>query len=554
MGLWLSLLLALPCRAATGPYAGLTVAVTLTDHTKASLRELSEYYRTKAAHRIRPDIDTAAHFFFEATEVFSRHFKAALKSDAPEDAARAGADLIALLDVDAAAVKPWGKPAKARVRMGARFLTPDEKPIGKVAAESVTEPFIDGRVTVRDDLYREFEASLKGAVTDFEEALRASPELQAYAARVVPAGPSAPPAAGRALHSDVDEAAHRLPADADRLAVLVASESRFAERDAQAVRAQLLGMGFSSDNILMLTGTSARRKDLLAALNGWLPAKASPASTVLFFYAGPAAELPLSRVLESLDALKTRWTQVVFDARPGLGPQPTKAAVLSGAGEIDESQGHGALTYRFLKGLSEAADKEGAVSAEALEAYVKAGWTVAAAPGRVWVPGKGAAASGRRVTAIVPRPYSDELLETRLPDGVFAAETTADSEVQATRFSVLDSGAKDEGLTIEVSRARSFPEPKELKRRLLKKYDMLQAHGWIPVDAPRPRYGWVKEAIRWEGEKEKTAGWVLLGRSDGRTFQVLTQARQDEDSWFSPRCAVVLESLKLRPPPAEAAP
>lgn len=570
----------------------LSVGVILTDGSRASLRRLSEYYREQAPHRLRPEVDSAVRFFGEVTAVFPRRFKSAPKLERREDAAEAGADVIALVDVAVEFEKGWGRKEKARVALRADFEDLQGRALGSAQAEAEEEPIVEARVRVRDDLYRELERALSRAVKGLEEAL---PGVEGLASVVPGSGPRSVEAP-RAVHSRVDEALLRQESDPRKAAVVFGSGARWAERDASAVRAQLLGLGFPASKVLLLSGPRARASDLERALERWLPEQGALSTAVLYFSGRGALDrgageaflldaetdpasprrggLSVERALALLGAAKAERRFAVIDAcfsgraercpaaPPSTPERPlaaegvwTLAAASPGQPALsDDAEGHGLLTHRFLVALSSAdpagrvaaADAARRAAAEVALAARAGGFEQAPSwtgPGEwTWVePARGA----RRVETIRPRPYEDERLTAKVPDGVFLAEE-ADDGGEATRFFVLDGGVPDRSQFVEVLLPESAPPAAEWRRRLASRFDLLHTRGWRETRAPmRLSFPWLEERIRFEGDG--AAGWVLLGRSSGRPVRVVVRFRPGEEEWVWPRVAVILSSLEAVP-------
>lgn len=227
--------------------------------------------------------------------------------------------------------------------------------------------------------------------------------------------------------SDVDRPRYRSPELADNFAVVVGIEkyaavpdARFAERDAAAVKAHLLAMGYPERNIISLAGAQATRTGIAKNIETWLPRNVNRNSTVLFYYSGHGAPdakngqayllpwdgdpqfledtgYPTQRLYEKLNALEAGSIVVIMDAcfsgaggrsvlAKGARPLVTRVNTTAGAGgktlvfsaaaadEIagtEESQGHGLFTYHFLKGLNGAAPAgDGRITAKSLYDYL----------------------------------------------------------------------------------------------------------------------------------------------------------------------------------------
>ena len=228
--------------------------------------------------------------------------------------------------------------------------------------------------------------------------------------------------------SDVDKPGYALPENPNDFAVVIGVEkyttlpaAEFADRDADAVRAHLLALGYPARNIYFLSGQQATRAKISQSVNTWLPNRVNDTSTVFFYYAGHGAPdpntsqaylvpvdgdnddlgstaYPLKELYAKLGALKARHVLVALDscfsgaggrsvlakgARPlvtsvDLGasglPNNVIALTASDKSEISgtiEDQGHGAFTYYMLKGLAGAAkNTSGTVTVQSLYDYL----------------------------------------------------------------------------------------------------------------------------------------------------------------------------------------
>ncbi|HEX4049044.1 MAG TPA: caspase family protein, partial [Elusimicrobiota bacterium] len=148
-----------------------------------------------------------------------------------------------------------------------------------------------------------------------------------------------------APRSDVDEPPYRLPEEPDDYALVVGVEkyssdlpdARFARRDAQAVRDQLVAMGYPPRNIAFLTDSQASLGAVKKNVESWLPDRVDANSTVFVYFAGhgspdPATGLaylvpwdgdpqyladtayPMSRLYRRLDALKAKRVFLALDS------------------------------------------------------------------------------------------------------------------------------------------------------------------------------------------------------------------------------------------------
>lgn len=222
----------------------------------------------------------------------------------------------------------------------------------------------------------------------------------------------APAAAPADIRSDVDQPAYKVAPNPDAFAVVVGVEkydalpdAKYAERDAKAMTAHLLAMGYPQRNIVTLTGTQATRTGLVKNVEAWLPNQVSERSTVLFYFSGHGAPdaksaqaylVPsdgdpqyleetgylITRLYQKLGALKAKRVLVALDscfsgaggrsvlasgtrplvAKLQLAPAEAKVVSLSASsaeeitGALDE-QGHGLFTYHLLKALGETAGR-----------------------------------------------------------------------------------------------------------------------------------------------------------------------------------------------------
>lgn len=140
------------------------------------------------------------------------------------------------------------------------------------------------------------------------------------------------------------------------------------------------------------------------------------------------------------------------------------------------------------------------------------------------------AQGGKRVEAINPRPYKDELLSALAPEGVFSAR----SSENLTLFDALELP----GCFVEVRRQPGAPEPRAWRKRLLARFDLLHSRGWEERRGSAP-WPWAEQSIRFEGSGQ--AGWVLIGRG----YRVVSVCSAAEDGWFQRRAGVILSSLKV---------
>lgn len=197
----------------------------------------------------------------------------------------------------------------------------------------------------------------------------------------------------------------------------------FAEQDAKLVGEYLTKvLGYPEENVVVRTNDKAAKTDLEKYFEGWLPNNAERDSSVFVYYSGHGAPntktgdaylvpydgdptfvdktgFSLKRLYAALDKLPAKDVTVVLDscfsgaggrsvlaegARPlGLSienPALTTGKIMvlsaSAGDQISNTfkeQGHGLLTYFFLKGLQGEGDanKDGAVEMAELYDYVK---------------------------------------------------------------------------------------------------------------------------------------------------------------------------------------
>lgn len=261
----------------------------------------------------------------------------------------------------------------------------------KIAAERDAAKPVDAGGVSKADLEKIIQTAVAGAGT------RANPQ---------------PAAAPVEIKSDVDQPMYKIASNSDAFAVVVGvekynslPEARFAERDAKAMKAHLLAMGYPPRNIVLLTGTDATRTGLVKNLEAWLPNHTTERSTVLFYFSGHGAPnaktseaylvpmdgdpqyleetaYPIKRLYEKLGALKAKRVLVALDscfsgaggrsvlasgtrplvAKLKIAPTEAKIVTLSASsaeeitGALDE-QGHGLFTYHLLKALSDTAGR-----------------------------------------------------------------------------------------------------------------------------------------------------------------------------------------------------
>lgn len=234
------------------------------------------------------------------------------------------------------------------------------------------------------------------------------------------------PKAAAAPSSDVDAPRYKKGSRPDDFAVVIGIDgyselpsATYAERDASAVKAHLLALGYPERNVALLLGAKAGRASVAKMLETWLANNVNERSTVFVYYSGHGAPdpktgdaylvpwdgdpqflqdtaYPIKRLYAKLSALKAKRAVVALDAcfsgsggrsvlakglRPlvaqvSLAQDAAKVVSLTAAeggqvtGTLDE-QGHGLFTYYLLRGLNGAAkDADGKVTLRGLHEYL----------------------------------------------------------------------------------------------------------------------------------------------------------------------------------------
>ncbi|MHB8370669.1 MAG: caspase family protein, partial [Leptospirales bacterium] len=228
--------------------------------------------------------------------------------------------------------------------------------------------------------------------------------------------------------SPVDHPSFRLPVSRNRYAVVVGVEhypagvpsATFSDRDADAVRANLIALGYSSSHIKVLKDDQATGMRIKAVLEKWLPRNVPSNGDVVFYFAGHGGTdensrtaflvpwdgdpsdlsdtaLSLPEVEKDLGHIHARRVLLVADAcfsgaggrsvlpkgsRPLVtvlqtpSAQSYKTLTVFGASRGNQisgdlpRQGHGIFTYYFLRGLEGKARQKGTVTPKSLEAYL----------------------------------------------------------------------------------------------------------------------------------------------------------------------------------------
>ena len=265
-------------------------------------------------------------------------------------------------------------------------------------------------------------AALRSGKNLFVKAQPVAPAPLAAAQPDAAEAASAGPAAAAGKPSDVDKPSYSKKARPDDVAVVIGVDkyaslppASYAERDAAAVRAHLVALGFPDRNVFSLIGPRATKSAFIKELETRLSRVAKPDSTVFVYYSGHGAPdpkngdaylvpydgdpefledtaYPLKRLYAKLGELKAKRVIVALDScfsgvggrsvlAKGVRPLVTKSTpapadggkvvaltAASGSeisGALDE-QSHGLFTYYLLKGLN-----QGKTSLGELESFIK---------------------------------------------------------------------------------------------------------------------------------------------------------------------------------------
>ncbi len=289
-----------------------------------------------------------------------------------------------------------------------------------VLGSGVVTPKDISSVEIKERFKHELNFWLKGMY-------RLSPEEIAARKAAASGAAAKPPESVAVLNSDVDEPSYQTPENPENYAVVVGiekysdlPEARFAERDAQAVRAHLVALGYPQRNIHLLLGEKATKTGIIKNVETWLANNVGKDSTVFFYYSGHGAPetksrqpylvpfdgdpqymgdtgYPLQRLYAKLGALKAKRVIIALDScfsgtggrsvlakgtkplilQMDTAPVGPKAVVLS-ASRFDqisgtmEMQAHGTFTYFLLKGLNGGAvDRDGGITTQSLYDYLE---------------------------------------------------------------------------------------------------------------------------------------------------------------------------------------
>lgn len=390
-------------------YPDLTLALVISGNTKNAVR----FGQLGAAMGGGFDMDALVE---ESFRFYKTNFKAAVRVDNPSEAAKAGADLVAVVDRFVSAGLTFTISAKTIfLDLQGNVIETIEtrkqgRPRGSTAGATIAQ--------VNRDVAQELESKM-----------RASPALEAFARTVGPSRPAAPrPSAAAAPPPPRREAlspSYRRPERPDDVAIVVGvakyadlPEALYAEEDAEAVKAHLLALGVPQRNLIHLAGSRATLTSLKKYVETWLPNNVRPGSRVWFYFSGHGAPdprtgtsylvpsdgdpnylsetaYPVRELYAKLAASGAKEAVVALDAcfsgaggrsvlakgaRPLVvrheAPEapPASVTVLAAAAEdqitaAHEEAGHGLFTYFLLKGLDGAAGK-GPVTAASLHRWL----------------------------------------------------------------------------------------------------------------------------------------------------------------------------------------
>lgn len=415
---------------ALGPLKALTLAVVDSENTKTV-----PYYTAAGKAMTFGSVNTTLIPGIRA--LLEENFKTVKKLDKLEQAEASSADLVAVIDVYGEAKRyGFGIPDfhwDAKVI----FLTPQREQLATARGDSRKRSVAGGIIGLGGLLPTQMAATavvnraaekeaLERLTAEFDSGVR--PQLIKYASAGRAPGPAAAPA--RAFSSDVDLPTYKAGSDENKFAVVVGVEkykglpaATYAERDAAAVYAHLLALGYPEKNIKYLTALDATKASIQKNVETWLARVVHADSSVFFYFSGHGAPDPVSgkaylvpwdgdpqyldetaypikRLYETLEGLKAKTILVALDScfsgtggrsvlAKGTRPLVSKIDVgspLGGggatialtasasnqiSGSLDE-QGHGLFTYYLLKGLNGAArGADGRITVNGLFSYLK---------------------------------------------------------------------------------------------------------------------------------------------------------------------------------------
>ncbi|MBI5240415.1 MAG: caspase family protein [Elusimicrobia bacterium] len=390
-------------ESAPAAFPDLRLAMVLSENTRKTL----EINRQSASAYDAPGWER------KMFDVYKRNFKEAFRTEDVEEARQSNADLIAIIDDYSPKMGLVN-----REEVSVIFLTMDNRKLDEIRAAH--EQRMGFNVQAMVDA---FSSAVNGQV---EKGIRDSAALAEFAksragqsgAPVVAAGPA------KSYVSDVDSPGYSRPGRPDDFALVVGIEkysglpdADFAERDAAAMHAHLLALGFPERNVVFLRGSQAVKSGIEKYVESWLPRNVKESSKVVFYFSGHGAPdpasgqaylvpwdgdakflentgYPLERLYRKLNALKAKEVLLAMDAcfsgygghsvvAKGTRPLVIKIDDASGAlgrmvalsasslDEVtgtDEAQGHGLFTYHLLKGLQQ---MQGQATARQLYEYLR---------------------------------------------------------------------------------------------------------------------------------------------------------------------------------------
>lgn len=402
-----------PTPKLQGRYKSLSVGVILSENSKRS----AEGNKNNGGAAFRSVEYSPQALFDGYVRLLQDNFKSATRVESPEEARAAGLDLVAVLDLFYE--YPQGIFTTAKCSVVVAFLKPDGTKVEAVRGEAAKHPRDTPGFLALPRMKQAVENSSAQCRAGVEKGLLESPALAALAGGAAPA-----PIVSvlRQPASDVDTPTYKQPERADDYALVIGigqykslPAADYAARDAQAMKAHLIALGYPGRNVVLLEGADATRSGIQSYVEEWLPRNVKPSSRVFVYFSGHGAPETATgeaylvpwdgdpkflktsaysarQLYESLGRLKAPQIVVALDAcfsgaggrsvlPKGARPLVSKVdegfsaasrlSVLAAAGgdeitgSLDE-QGHGIFTYFLLKGLT-----AGKRSARELHEYSK---------------------------------------------------------------------------------------------------------------------------------------------------------------------------------------
>lgn len=327
-------------------YPGLTLAVVLNENSRRTAHHARESER-QFLGVVKP-----IEIFDAAQEVLKRNFKSVTPVGSVEEGLKNGADLAAVLDVSA--FFPTTVFGELKIDLRVDF-TEAKGRVWQARGSGMSVPNKDTAFSTQSQnrLAESYRIASGQALHGLEATMRDSPPMAAFAERRA-TDRKDPAAAPKIFEAELERPSFRLPDDRGKFALIVAE--RAAARDARAVKAHLLALGYPERNIVSTT-----ERGLDRALDGWLPKSGTPPSIALVYW-GRGSGDP-GRMLFKLEAASAGQLVMIVE-----GPMPQRAAsrveILSAAaaGEtpaLDQESGLSVFTRRLLEALGE---KEGRAS------------------------------------------------------------------------------------------------------------------------------------------------------------------------------------------------